>query len=505
MPTGHREVETKYDVDDATQLPDLADLPDVARVADPQTFRLEATYYDTTDLALGRRGITLRRRTGGEDEGWHLKVPLGDDRHEFGAALGRSTRMPPVGLRRIIKGIVRDDSLTPIATLVTDRTVVSLHDDEDSLLAELADDRVVATRSGNGDQEHSWREWELEEHGARRKLAKAAASRLREAGARRATHHSKFGRVMELDSSDPTARARRPGKRASEQELIGHHLVALRADLHRLDPLARADLPDAVHQLRVAIRRLRAALTTFDKSFDSSATEPIVDDLNWIGDMLGRPRDLEVLHTRLGRLLEAQPAHLVRGRPGQWIDSQHRAARRAAHRDALEAMASDRYFGLIDALATWDDTPPWKDNRDRPATGRLARALDREWTRMEKAAASAEAGDAGERPVLLHKVRKAAKRTRYAAEALEPVLGSDARTMAKAAHRIQRVLGGHHDTVIAGERLLELSDAARAAGRDTFTFGALSTRLEAELSEIERDYERVWIKAHKGKPRRRKH
>ncbi|MGH3480415.1 MAG: CYTH domain-containing protein, partial [Nocardioidaceae bacterium] len=73
----HLEVERKYDAAPEARLPDLTRLPGVAGVAEPEQYDLDAVYFDTADLALARGRITLRRRTGGHDAGWHLKLPAG--------------------------------------------------------------------------------------------------------------------------------------------------------------------------------------------------------------------------------------------------------------------------------------------------------------------------------------------------------------------------------------------------------------------------------------------
>jgi CHAD domain-containing protein len=495
MPAGHREVETKYDVADDVALPEVADLPGVERVEGPHTFLLEARYFDTDDLALARRGITLRRRAGGEDEGWHLKLPVSGARQEIQAALGRSTRTPPLALRRVVQGVVRDRPLAPVATVVTERTMASLMDADESVLAEICDDRVVATRTGpDGDEEHSWREWEVEVHAARPRLLKALRTRLRKQGAHVSTATSKFGRLMQIDAEAPSHDRRSVPSRATEHELLTGYVASLTVDLHRLDPLARADLPDAVHQLRLVFRRLRAALTTFDASFDTTVTGPVREELRWIGDILGRPRDLEVLQSRLSALVLAQPPRLVRGRPGPWIDGRLRPARRSAHKQVLEAMATERYFSLVDTLDSWQAGPPWSARRDRRARQGLPKVLRHEWERVERAVAKADTADDTERPELLHQVRNAAKRARYTAEVLRPVLGTEARDIAKAAKRIQPSLGAHHDTLVAVDQVLLLADAARDDGRDTFTYGVLTTRLEAALAEHEGTFRRTWKK-----------
>jgi CHAD domain-containing protein len=496
MATRQREVETKYDVDDDTTLPDLAGLPDVARVDGPTTFPLEATYYDTPDLVLGRHGITLRRRAGGADEGWHLKLPVDGDRHEIRVPLGRSEKRPPVALRRIVQEVVRDGVLAPVATLRTERTVHALRDANDALLAELCDDRVVGShRRGDGVvEEQAWREWELERHDARGKLMRTADKQLRSAGARPARYRSKLGRLLEVEPSLGQGRAIGRRTRSTEHGLLGRHLEDLTDDVHRLDPLARADVPDAVHQLRVAFRRLRSILSTFDKAFDAAVTDRVGDDCSWIGELLGRPRDLEVLRDHLARVVADESPELLRGRIDTWIAGALEVEHRAAHRAARDAMTSERYFALVDTLDSWRQAPPWRDDRDRPTTKRLPGALDRALGRLDRAAKVAAKSTGTDRSRDLHDVRKAAKQARYAAEALSPVLGSKARELARTARTIQTILGDHHDAIVAGDYVLRLADEARAEGRDAFTLGVLHSRLEAEAEAHERAFERAWAK-----------
>jgi CHAD domain-containing protein len=278
----------------------------------------------------------------------------------------------------------------------------------------------------------------------------------------------------------------------SDHAVLARNLDELRTNLHRLDPHVRDDLPDAVHQMRVTCRRLRAMLTTFRTSLDRDATDPVGDDLRWLGGVLGGARDLEVLRDRLDRLLLAQPSHLVRDHPGPWIDERLAAARRKARSEVLDAMASDRYAALLAALDAWHEAPPWAGRPDRPARKRLARSFSRAWTRLERAGAAAAVADAADRPARLHDVRKAAKRCRYAGEMLAPVLGAGFGRQAAQAERIQDLLGEHHDCVVGAERVRELADLAHGQGRDTFTLGVLGVRLEAEAVEHERAFAELW-------------
>ena len=90
----HLEIERKYDAEAGFVLPDLGRLPELGgrRIAKPRRIYLSATYFDTEDFDLLRHKVTLRRRVGGDDEGWHLKLPVREDaRQELHAPLGEGT------------------------------------------------------------------------------------------------------------------------------------------------------------------------------------------------------------------------------------------------------------------------------------------------------------------------------------------------------------------------------------------------------------------------------
>lgn len=192
----HREVERTLDVADATALPDLSDLPGVSTVDDPVTHVLEATYHDTAELDLLRHRTTLRRRTGGDDAGWHLKAPSADgERDEHHAPLGATTAAAPEELRRPVAELTRGRALGPVVELRTERTVRRLRAADGTALAEVCDDRVTATalRSGTA---RAWREWEVELVEGGTELLDAAVALLRGAGAVDAAVTSKLARAL---------------------------------------------------------------------------------------------------------------------------------------------------------------------------------------------------------------------------------------------------------------------------------------------------------------------
>ena len=204
-PGEHLETEQKYDADADFVLPDLAGLGGSAKASRPRRYYLSATYFDTDDLDLSKNRITLRRRVGGTDEGWHLKRPVRKDtRKELRVPLegpASDAATVPAILAAQVEDLTAGQPLRAIAILDTERTVVTLTDPAGEPLAEVADDRVTATRLSEPRTEPlTWREIEVELLGenpaAAPGLLEAAGQALREAGARRSSSASKLGRLL---------------------------------------------------------------------------------------------------------------------------------------------------------------------------------------------------------------------------------------------------------------------------------------------------------------------
>jgi inorganic triphosphatase YgiF len=190
----HLEVERKFEADAEFTLPSLDGLPGVESVAQPAVYQLDATYFDTADLALHRNRVTLRRRTGGPDEGWHLKLPVSADaRRELHEPL--SSSVPP-RLAAAVRDLTADQPLQAIAVLSTERTVRYLAGVDGTALGEVADDAVTARRlpADDGMPGLAWREIEVESADA--DVLAAAGTLLTEAGARPARSASKLGHLL---------------------------------------------------------------------------------------------------------------------------------------------------------------------------------------------------------------------------------------------------------------------------------------------------------------------
>jgi inorganic triphosphatase YgiF len=197
----HLETEQKYDAAADFVLPDLSGLDGRAKATGRHRYYLSATYFDTEDLDLIKNRVTLRRRVGGPDEGWHLKLPVRKDtRQEVRLPLSAGEAgTVPAQLAAQVEDITAGRPLHPIAILDTERTVVALTGQADEPLAEVADDLVTARRLDEpGAEPMTWREIEVEaaEGAEVAGLLEAAGQALRGAGARRSASASKLGRLL---------------------------------------------------------------------------------------------------------------------------------------------------------------------------------------------------------------------------------------------------------------------------------------------------------------------
>lgn len=501
MTHDQHEIEDKYAVDLDTDLPALEEVSEVATVQRGDDYELEATYFDTADLALATAGISLRRRTGGADAGWHLKLPMQEGRFEVHEPLARATKTVPKSLRTLLVVYSRDEKLQPVAVVRTRRQVHLLLDNEGRTLAEFCDDHV-STEPFAGTEPLTWREWELElVHGDSALLATAA--RLIEAAGGRPSDATKLAKALgERVPLRPGQVTPTPTRKAPASQVLQARLLKQVTVIRRYDPLVRRDAPDAVHKMRVAVRRLRNALATYRPLFVREQTEPIRDELKWLAAELGEPRDAEVMRERLEEMLAEEPPEVVRGAGYQRMDEEMRAEYARARGRMLEALGSDRYFALLDRLTELAAGPPWTAKAARPADSVLRTRVRHDYKRLVGRVEFAdEAEDPGEREHRLHEARKAAKRVRYAAETITGVYGKPAKRFVKAMKRVQSRLGDHHDAFVTQERLRELGDEAADTGDNAFVFGVLHAREERALIETDNQFVLEWSKASKKKRR----
>ncbi|GAB7145712.1 CYTH and CHAD domain-containing protein [Mycobacterium riyadhense] len=487
----HLEVERKFDVVESTVSPSFEGIAAVARVAKLPMQSLDAVYFDTLTHDLARNRVTLRRRTGGPDAGWHLKLPAGPDaRTEIHVPLADddATGQPvPASLLDVVLAIVRDRPIEPVARITTQRESQILYDTDGVAVAEFSNDHVTAWSAGSdeGHAEQQWREWELElrhtDGTAGHDLLNRLSNRLLDAGAAPAGHGSKLARVL-----GGTSAAAGPSQPRQPADPVHRAVAQHIEELLVWDRAVRADADDAVHQMRVTTRKIRSLLKDAQDSFGLADGAWIIDELRELASVLGVARDAEVLGERYQRELDRLAPELVRGPIRERLVDGAQRRYQIGLRRSLVAMRSKRYFRLLDALdALVAENPVTAVGQDSAPVAPIN--IDAAYKRVRKAAkAAAQGGQDGDADhqkdpdEALHRIRKRAKRLRYTAAAT----GAD--KVSQQAKAIQTLLGDHQDSVVSRQHLIRQVEAAHAAGEDTFTYGLLY-RQEADLADSCRD------------------
>ncbi|MFE4212363.1 CHAD domain-containing protein [Streptomyces sp. NPDC056844] len=498
MADSKREVERKYEATPETRLPDLTRAAGVSAVVHRGLAELDAVYYDTEDFRLAADSLTLRRRTGGDDAGWHLKIPVSVGvRDEIRAPL--TDTLPP-DLGELLRSRVRKTPVAPVVRILSARDVHHLLGEDGTLLAELSIDEVLAerlTEEGHGTTS-AWTELEVElADDADPAVLDAVERRLRKAGIRPSAAPSKLARALAgtAPGAPSPAKAKEPSPRTAGDHVLAYVRRQVTA-LVELDPAVRRDLPDSVHRMRVATRRLRSAFRTYRRILDRQVTDPLRDDLTWLAAELGVDRDQEVLDARLRSRVSQVPAPLLLGPVSARLKLTSVARRAGSRQRVASVLDADRYLALLDSLDALLADPPLLPAAARPPKDALPRAVLKDYERLATRIGHALERDPGEeRDVAMHEARKAAKRVRYAAEAARPALGKPAKKFAKRMKSVQSVLGDHQDSVVARDALRTLAVQAHGAGESAFTWGLLHGREEAAAAERERELPEVWARA----------
>ncbi len=499
------EVEVKLAVDEHTGVPDLTQLTGVASILNTTEHNLSAIYYDTADLRLTREKITLRRRTGGSDDGWHMKLPAGSGRKEIRLPINDPTHVPDE-LLAPVRAIVRHETLEPIAQVDNRRVESTLANEAGETIAEFCDDHVTAWSLLPGGERTSWREWEVElgeslagtEEGEH--LIRQATSFLIASGARKSASPSKLASALgdtvnnapvpphlqadEIDPSSPAA-------------AVVSALRAQRDAIIAWEPRVRADEFDSVHQLRVATREMRSLLETFEGILDGEVLQPLEQQLKETAAVLGLARDAEVVEERFVELLDTDDTGMIDTTTATHVEHDMRADYDSAHAEIVAMLDSERFLDMLDDIDRLLANPPVMVGEttaevegDQPSEGGDAEADSREIllehltdafkkvTKRDKLV-SKHYHDTElslhERENYVHDVRKAVKKLRYATAAADAA-GIETGRLAKAAKNLQMVLGEFQDAVTARDHILRLAEQARERGEDTLSYGILYQR-----------------------------
>jgi CHAD domain-containing protein len=463
------ERERKFEVGPTFRLPDLMDVVPPGSRTEESVQRLRSEYFDTADHAVRRAGMTLRRRTGTDDVGWHLKLPHGEHREELHFDLSDEI---PDDVTHLLTGVTGGAPLVLVAALKTERHVTRIIDSIGDPVADIDLDQVQATADPGGRAIASaWTELEVElgSPSVSDEQLVVLSRRLRDVGARPSRTTSKLARAL----GEAPQTKKRPKQQPAKHKKARASAVLLPylAEQHRALLLGDVGLrrgDDAViHRTRVATRRLRSAVRVFAPMFDAARSRALDAELRWYAELLGAVRDSQVLEQR----------HLHTQRRESWERLQ-------------TELTGARYLRLLAEVAAWATEPPFTSRAKRPAKelARLARRANRTVGRRLKTAN--RTGDVDQ----LHAARKAAKRARYAAEAVGAGAGSAGKAAQKADRyrTLQDLLGEHQDSVVAAQLLRELgAEAGSTPGENGFTFGLLHERERHQAARTRKQAHRV--------------
>jgi len=484
------EREVKIGVPDRFRLPPLDDIGQTTVVAGA-TRRSTTTYYDTEDLVLAGWGCVLRYRGG---EGWTVKLRGAPDgpvltrmEHTFPAPPGGA---PPSDALDLLRAYLRERPVGVSARSRTDRRRLLFTDRAGSELAAVVDDRTVAIDPVPG---RRFRQLEIEvlaEEGA--ELIPSILRRLRDAGAGPPGGTTKYAWVLgERLPRSPEIVIPPVSADTSAADVVRAAIGAAVTLLLDHDAVVRAGQdPEGVHQARVATRRLRAHLRAFADVLEPETAPRLRDELAWLAELLGAVRDTDVLSDRLRSAGNELPEPGAVRSVVSLLDRGLEQARSAL----LEALAGPRYLTLLDQLVTYCRSGVLPRAADLPAAELLLPAVRQTWSRLRR-----EVREAGKTPSdeRLHSIRIRAKRARYAGEALAPIVGKRADAYARAAARLQTVLGEHQDAVVTWTWLRENAQEGRIEGFTAGQLGAVQTR---DRTAARRSWRAAWKATRQKRP-----
>ncbi len=489
-----RERELKLAIGDTFVLPDLADPKLGVREVRPLAeLELGSVYHDTADLRLARHGLTLRYRVGEEGApGWTLKLPVGGVDLSVREELGfeGSPGEIPAQARGLVAVWVRHAHIAPAAAMTTRRRRWLLSDAAGAPLAELDQDEVSVL---DGERVVArFRELELESRGPGLSALSPIVRRLQRAGAVPAPPVPKAVRALgPRATAEPDVVGPLPDAVETVRDVVRAAFATGVIRLRASDAPTRLGDDEGLHQMRVAARRFHSDLRTFASVLDTDWAVGLSEELRWLGGLLGAVRDADVeLAT-----LRTDAADLAPALDGL-IDAVERR-RDVARGEMLEALAGARYVDLVDRLVDAAREPLMGDAVTGRPRAQLRTMLRRPLVRLERRARQARP-DAPE--TVLHGVRIAAKRARYAAEAIGPYAARSrrARRFALRAARLQDDLGRLQDAVmLRGDVEAMLADRE---GDSSFALvaGRLIERTESVKRQMRAAYRRDWAACEKA-------
>lgn len=275
------------------------------------------------------------------------------------------------------------------------------------------------------------------------------------------------------------------------REVVQRYLATNAEALRRADEGTRRDEPDATHQMRVGMRRLRSALRSFRPLLVRSWADGLRGELSWLSGELGAFRESEVLAARSAGYSEPGTASAR-----TTLDGVLRDRLTVARARAVAALDSDRYAALLDALDDGCRHPAMTDAADRTAWEALPPCVADEWSVLRRRASAAL--DAEQNTPApdedWHSARIAAKRARYAVDAVAPAVDEGAELLAGRMSDVTDVLGEHQDASQMAELAANLAAERAAPGTDdaVTSLGEVNRIERDRVTMARREFARLW-------------
>ena len=483
MSDTHLEIERTYDLPEGGALPDLIGAGGVMQVEHEDPFELDATYWDTERYDLVAAHVTVRRRTGGHDAGWHIKRAASDTvRHEQHFPLTDDADAVPDELLAALSTERRGRDLHPVVRITTTRTVTRLLDEDGDQVAELADDQVSAQRldADAPADPTTWREVEVEavagvDEQVADALFTALDGRFAGVGAGPAAVASKLARGLAGAPAPRLQTAEKPAKGTAARALT-KRLRKLRSTLLGQEALLRSGEPADLRETAETALGIAAVLGSYRPAF------PAGDELDRaaaaadaLAVVTARAALTEYLIARLPRASSPAQDALVDAATRERITAASREQRDEAVAEVVAFLREPAFAALLDALDDAVERPAPTDwaLRDPKRVAQDVSAIEKPRVRdlVRAAVGDDPADEAGDRAAT-ERAWDATLRTRMAMD----VLRDDAFP-----HALWKRIGTAADVLTERVRSLHALEQLRAAaalaaedGEETFGYGVLA-------------------------------
>ena len=416
---------------------------------------LRDEYWDTAGWLVWRAGFACRTRLRGEaaeltlkglaggEGNFRLRFELDEPLDELGALAGVAAR-PSGEASTLLRRLAGPHPLHSVAALTTQRTTLDLSDEEGPI-GEIALDRTTV---GEGRRAHELLRVEVEVAGDGVSRAEPFVSALREGAGLRPALSGKLAAALAAAGASPGWEPRPLGPMTVDRHssLAEVAYATLRRDFLRLvehEPVARlGEDIEGIHQMRVATRRLRAALDTFRDILPPALAQQR-RDLRWLGRSLGEARDLDVQRDRF-----ALAAPLISRKAAGAIEAIFEERRSRAREGVLTALDSERHIAMVETMSDLLRAGPTPGSGDEPALASALPTVEDQRRRVRRlgSAIDSKSPDAG-----YHVLRLKVRDLRYVLEFFAPLGGEPVETYLRQVTRLQTLLGDHQDAVVAAD------------------------------------------------------